>query len=111
MISIKCFIQLHPSHKAVVPESFLGRWALISFAFLFVFLFFRAEPAPSAYGSSQARGRIRAGAAQAYTTATATPDLSCVCNLHYSSGQHGILNPLSEARDRTHVLMDTSWVC
>ena len=26
------------------------------------------------------------------------------------SQQHRILNPLSEARDRTHILVDTSWV-
>ena len=38
-----------------------------------------------------------------YTTATATH--SCVCSLHYSSGQHWILNPLIEARDRTHNLL------
>ena len=25
--------------------------------------------------------------------------------------QHGILNPLSKASDRTHILMDTSQVC
>ena len=41
----------------------------------------------------------------AYTTATAAPDLSCVCNLHHSSGQCWILNPLSEAEDRTLNLM------
>ena len=35
----------------------------------------------------------------AYTTATETPDPSHVCDLHHSSWQHGILNPLSEARD------------
>ena len=35
----------------------------------------------------------------AYTTATAMPDLSHVCDLHHSSWQHWILNPLSEARD------------
>ena len=35
-----------------------------------------------------------------YPTATATPDPSRICNLH----------PLSEARDRTHILMDTSRV-
>ena len=33
----------------------------------------------------------------AYSTAIATPDLSQVCNL------------LSEARNCTHILMDTSW--
>ena len=44
---------------------------------------------------------------QAYTTATATPGLSHICNLHCSLWQHQILNPLSEARDQTHTLMDT----
>ena len=42
--------------------------------------------------------------------ATATPDLSCICDLHHSSRQRWILNPLIEARDWTCVLMDTSWV-
>ena len=45
----------------------------------------------------------------AYTTATATSDLSCICNLHHSSWQHQILNPLSGAKDPTRILMDTSW--
>ena len=45
-----------------------------------------------------------------YTPATATPDPSHICDLHHSSQQRWILNPLSEARDRTLVLMDTSWV-
>ena len=33
-----------------------------------------------------------------------------VCDLHHSSWQHWILNPLSRARDRTHILKDTIWV-
>ena len=41
----------------------------------------------------------------AYTMGTAMPDLSCVCDLHRSSWQCQIFNPLSEARDRTHNLM------
>ena len=45
-----------------------------------------------------------------YTTATATQDLSRVCDLHHSSRQCQIFNPLSEARDRTQVLMDASRV-
>ena len=52
---------------------------------------FRA--APAACGGSQARGRIRAVAA----------------DLHHSSWQHWILNPLSAAGDQTQVLMDTGW--
>ena len=47
----------------------------------------------------------------ACTTATATWDLSCVCDLYHSSWQHQILNTLSQARDQTHILMDTTQVC
>ena len=47
----------------------------------------------------------------AYTTATTMPDPSHICDLHHSSQQHWILNPLSRARDRTHILLDTCWVC
>ena len=46
----------------------------------------------------------------AYTAATATWDPSHVCELHHSSRQHQILNPLSEARDWTHVLVDTNQI-
>ena len=37
----------------------------------------------------------------ACATATAAWGLNCVCNLHHSSWQHWILNPLMEARDRS----------
>ena len=47
----------------------------------------------------------------AYATATATPDPSYVCNLHRSSGQCRILNPLSEDREQTLILMDARRVC
>ena len=43
----------------------------------------------------------------AYTTAKVTLDLSHVCNLHHIKGKDQILNPLSEARDQTRILMDT----
>ena len=46
----------------------------------------------------------------AYTTATETRYLSIVCNLHHSSWQCQILNPLGEARDQTCILMDSSQV-
>ena len=42
----------------------------------------------------------------AYTTATATWDPSCICDLCRSFHQHQILNPLSKARDQTHILTD-----
>ena len=47
----------------------------------------------------------------ACATATATRELSCVCNLHHSSWQCWILNPLSEARDWTHILVHNIRVC
>ena len=62
-----------------------------------------------AYGGSQARGRIRA-VVMPDTTDTAMLDPNHVCNLHHSSQQRQILNPLSEARDQTRVLKDTSQV-
>ena len=46
----------------------------------------------------------------AYATAIATPEPSHVYDLHRSLQQQQILNPLSEARDGTRVLMDTSQV-
>ena len=47
----------------------------------------------------------------AYTTATTTQDPSRVCDLHHSSWQCWIFNPVSEARDPTDILMDTSQIC
>ena len=44
-------------------------------------------------------------------TTTAAWDTSHICNLYHSSPQCPILTPLSKARDRTCILMDTSWVC
>ena len=84
---------------------------LVAFYLIYLFIyfwFFRA--APVTYVSSQARGWNRAAAAGLRTTATAKPHLSLVCDLHHSSRQHWILNPLSEARNWTCVLMDTSQV-
>ena len=43
----------------------------------------------------------------AYTTAIAKPDLNHICDLHHSLLQCWTLNPLSKARDQTHILMDT----
>ena len=42
--------------------------------------------------------------------ATATPDTSRIYDLHHSSWEHQILNPRSEDRDPTPILMDTSQV-
>ena len=55
--------------------------------------------APVAYGSSWAKGWIGVEL-PAYATTTAMPDPSHICD------QCQILNPLSEARDRTYNLME-----
>ena len=41
---------------------------------------------------------------------TAVQDLSCICSLYHSSQECRIPNPLSKARDQTHILMDTSQI-
>ena len=46
----------------------------------------------------------------AYATATAMWDPNRVCDLHHSSRQHWIFNPLSRGRDCPWVLLDTSRV-
>ena len=82
--------------------------SLSHFFFFFVFLSFRA--APTAYGGSQARGPFRAVAAglhHSHSHVGSWPHLQ----LHHSSPQRQILNPLSEAGVQTHILMDTSQVC
>ena len=43
----------------------------------------------------------------AYNKATATQDQSRICDLHHSSAQCQIPNPLSGPRDQTHIVMDT----
>ena len=79
---------------------------IFSFSLLLFFCLFRA--ALEACGSSQARGRIRA-VATAYTTAT-TSNPSRICDLHHSSRQRQILDPLSEVRDHIRILVDSSRV-
>ena len=44
----------------------------------------------------------------ACATASTTPDLSCIYDLCLSLQQQQILNPLSEAKDQTHILRETT---
>ena len=46
-------------------------------------------------------------AADTYATATAMLDPSPICHICHSLRQHQFLNPLSKARDQTHILSDT----
>ena len=91
------------SAKVIAQSSF---WALTdSFPFLFFFfsflrLYLRHMEVPSLGAESELQP-------PAYATATATPDLSHIFNLHCSSQQHQIFNPVSKGRDRTHILTDT----
>jgi len=78
------------------------------FCFVFFFLPFRAAPATHEGPRLGVKSELWL---PAYTTVTATRDPSHVCNLHHSSWQCRILNPLDEARARTHILMDTSSIC
>ena len=80
----------------------LPQEAYLSISLLLLLFLFRA--APATYRCSQARGRSRAAA-------IAMRDPSHICHLHHSSQQRQILHPLSEARDQTHILMDTSQGC
>ena len=64
-----------------------------------------------AYGGSRARaarGLIEATAASLYQSHS---NASRICDLLHRSWQCRILNPLSEARHRTHNLMVPSWIC
>ena len=66
----------------------------------FFFFFSLLCTVAEAYGNFWAMGQIRAAAA----------GLCSICDLYHSSQQCRILNPLSEPRDGTHILMDTSQV-
>ena len=46
---------------------------------------------------------------QLLATATVTQDPKHICHLHHSSQKCWFLNPLSEVRDWTCILIDTSW--
>ena len=74
-----------------------GLWKLPGFPHFF----FRATP--MAFGSSQLGVEL-----ELQLPATAMPDPSCVFDLRHSLWHCQIFNPLSEASDRTCVLLDTS---
>ena len=92
--------------------SFEDRFFCFCFLFFILFFYFLSFLGPHLWYMEVPGLRIKLELQmQAYTTATATQDPSCACDLHQSSRQHQILNPLSKARDRTHILMDASRVC
>jgi len=98
------------SYPWLVPLSFFFFCSFL-FCFVFVFVFFFAFLEPHPRHVEVPRLGVQSELQPpAYTTATAVWDPSCICNLHNSSWQHQILNPLSEARDQTRILRNPSRV-
>ena len=82
---------------------------LLDSFFFFFFVFCPFRPSPVAYGGSQARGLIGAVATSLHHCHSKARS-KLLCDLHHSSWQRRILNPLSKARDSTCNLMVPSWV-
>ena len=90
-------------HTVAKPSTTVGLpRGLLSF-----FFFLRPNPQSMEIPRLEVESELQLPA-YATATATATQDPSRICDLHPSSWQHQILNPLMEARDRTGNLMDTS---
>ena len=84
-----------------------GRDSLFFFFFFFFFVFL----GPNLRHMEVPRLGVKSGLQlPVYATATAMQGLSQVCDLHHSSWQWQILNPLSKGRDRTRILKDSSWI-
>ena len=79
------------------------------FFFFFFFLFFFLGPPPQ-HVEVPRLGVESELQLPAYVTATAMRDLNHVYDLRHSSCECQILNPLSKARDQTHILLLPSQV-
>ena len=108
ILPILFFLPSYPLHSyCFVRSQFKCIFFRPTFFFIFIFCLFRATP--MAYAGTQARGSIEAVATGLHHSLV-MPDPSHIGNLRHSSWQLGILNPLSKARDRTCILMDTSQI-
>ena len=85
-----------------ICDALLVLWHLMKFLFW---------AAPVAYEGSQARGSLIRAIDTGLHHSHSMQDPSHGCDLHHSSRLYWILNPLSEARDRTRVLTDASQIC
>ena len=108
------FLPLWPLHlsfcRFVLPIKYLRKLKLNPISFLFsCFFFFSLWQHPWHMEVPRPGVKLELQLL-AYTTATETQDLSHNCDLHHSLWLCWIPNPLSEARDWTCVLMDTSWI-
>ena len=87
------------------------RESIFFLSFFFFFFFFGFSRAvPMAYGSSQAKESNQSCSCQPTLHSHSNTGSEQVCDLHHSSEQCQILNPLCKTRDRSCVLMDASWV-
>ena len=86
---------------------FLKFWIL--FNFIYFFLLFRVVP--SEYGNSQAGSQIGATAASLHHSHSNVGSEPHLGTKHHSSQQRRTPDPLSKARDRTHILVHTSRIC
>ena len=92
-------------------EAELWAWDFLSFFSVFFFFGGRVSLGPHPQHMEVPRLAVKSELQlPAYTTATATRDPGCICSLRHSSWQCQIINPQSEARDRTQVLLDSSRV-
>ena len=98
------------SHKAVsiLPDGVWGTTLQMPDLIIFLFSFFCLFQDHTLQHMEVLRLGDKLEHMRAYTTVTAVQDLSHVCNLYHSLWQCQILNPLSQDRDRTCILMDTS---
>ena len=80
---------------------------LFLFIYLFILVFLGPHPGHMEVPRLGVESELQP---PAYTRATATPEPSLVFNLHHSSWQYQILNPLSKGRDQTHNLVVPSWI-
>ena len=81
--------------------------------YLFFFCLFQGHGGWGGYGGSQARGLIGAvavGLCHSHSNAGSEPDQSRICDLHHTSRQRWILNPLSKATEGTRVLIVPNWI-
>ena len=104
---VSIFLLVEGHSQLVTAAKIICLMAPSSSFFFFLFFFLGPHPWHMEVPRLGAESELQL---PGYATATATLDLSCLWNLHHSSWQCWIFNALSEARDQTHILMDTSQV-
>ena len=100
---LKLFFLLIFSHIALWSEKMIDMISI----FFCLFVFLGLHPQHMGIPMLGVKSELQL---QAYPTAIAMQDPSHVCDLHHSSQQHQILNPLSKARDWICIRMDASQI-